>query len=49
MNTELPFHRAKILIVDDEPLTVQLLENMLHTAGYTRIRTTTDERQTLNT
>lgn len=49
MNTELPFHQAKILIVDDEPSTVKLLEDMLHMAGYTRIRNTTDERQAMTT
>lgn len=35
---------AKILIVDDQPVNVTLLETMLKDAGYTRITTTTDPR-----
>jgi putative two-component system response regulator len=48
MATDLPFHQAKILIMDDSPSTVKLLEDMLHRAGYTRIRHTTEERQALS-
>ena len=36
---------AKILIVDDEPANVQLLEQVLEEAGYTRLRTTTQARE----
>src|SRR5436305_13475403 len=35
----------KILIVDDKPANVQLLEQVLEEAGYTRIRTTTRARE----
>jgi len=35
---------ASILIVDDQPANVQLLEQMLRAAGYQRITTTTDPR-----
>ncbi|MHB8340945.1 MAG: EAL domain-containing protein [Mycobacteriales bacterium] len=36
---------AQILIVDDEPANVRLLERILHREGYTRLHTTTDSRQ----
>ena len=36
---------AKILIVDDEPANVKLLDNMLRQAEYTSIKTTTDSRE----
>ena len=39
----------KILVVDDEPLNVALLEDMLSTSGYTRIRSLTDSRQVIST
>lgn len=32
---------AKILVVDDQPLNVTLLEELLHNAGYTRVTSTT--------
>ncbi len=35
---------SKILIVDDEPANVKLLDNMLRQAEYTSIKTTTDSR-----
>ncbi|MGH7277551.1 MAG: hybrid sensor histidine kinase/response regulator [Candidatus Rokuibacteriota bacterium] len=38
---------AKILIVDDEPANVRLLERLLVAASYTRLRSTTDARQAL--
>jgi signal transduction histidine kinase len=38
-------NQAKILIVDDKPANVQLLEQVLEEAGYTRIRTTTQARE----
>jgi putative two-component system response regulator len=33
--------QGKILVVDDEPASVLLLERMLHGAGYTQVRSTT--------
>jgi serine phosphatase RsbU (regulator of sigma subunit) len=36
---------AKILVVDDKPANVCLLEGMLRVAGYTSIESTTDPRQ----
>lgn len=36
---------AKILIVDDEPDNVKILEKMLRLAGYTYLQTTTDSRK----
>jgi putative two-component system response regulator len=38
---------ARILIVDDEPANVLLLERLLETAGYTTLKSTTDPRETL--
>lgn len=39
----------KILIVDDEPTNVALLEDMLSEAGYTRFKSLTDSRLALET
>jgi signal transduction histidine kinase len=36
---------GKILILDDEPANVRLLEKILNRAGHTRLRSTTDPRQ----
>jgi len=36
---------ARILIADDEPTNVRLLERLLSQAGYTNVRATTDSRQ----
>jgi putative two-component system response regulator len=36
--------KMKILVVDDEPLNVALLEDMLGGAGYTRLQSVTDSR-----
>ena len=36
---------SKILIVDDEPANVKLLDKILQKEGYTSIRTTTDSRE----
>ncbi|MDH3601341.1 MAG: response regulator, partial [Candidatus Tectomicrobia bacterium] len=47
METALSFQQAKILIVDDEASIVALLEEMLTMAGYTQVRTTTDERRAI--
>jgi signal transduction histidine kinase len=38
---------ARILIVDDEPANVRLLERLLQREGYTNLRSTTDARQAL--
>ena len=43
------FGRMKILIVDDEPLNVALLEDMLSEAGYKQIRSVIDSRLALAT
>jgi putative two-component system response regulator len=42
---ELPVKDASILIVDDEPVNVRLLERMLQSAGYVHIISTTDARR----
>ncbi|HKW99497.1 MAG TPA: HD domain-containing phosphohydrolase [Bryobacteraceae bacterium] len=39
--------QAHILIVDDQPANVQLLERLLQTAGYSNFLSTTDPRQVL--
>lgn len=36
---------AKILVVDDEPAIVMMLEDLLNAAGFTTVRSTTDARQ----
>lgn len=36
---------ARILVVDDEPANVRVLERLLQRAGYDRIRTTSDSRE----
>lgn len=41
------FRRLKILIVDDEPVNVALLEDMLRTSGYHRIQSVVDSRTAL--
>jgi putative two-component system response regulator len=40
---------ARILIVDDQPSNVLLLERMLHRAGYTSLKAITDSREALAT
>ena len=47
MIPELTLSRMKILIVDDEPANVALLQYMLISAGYTRLQSTGDSRQAL--
>jgi signal transduction histidine kinase len=37
--------QSRILIVDDEPVNVRLLERMLNEAGYLNLQSTTDPRQ----
>src|SRR2546430_16328007 len=39
--------KSRILIVDDEPANVLLLERILQTGGYTNLNKTTDSRQVL--
>src|SRR6476646_10877000 len=39
--------KMKILIVDDEPANVALLEDMLGEQGYTHLKSTTDSRRVL--
>lgn len=41
--------KMKILVVDDEPVNVVLLEEMLAEAGYTRVQGITDSRMALDT
>ena len=41
----LPFEQARILIVDDLPANIALLEEMLQQAGYTHVSSTTDPSQ----
>ncbi|MBF0470833.1 MAG: response regulator [Gammaproteobacteria bacterium] len=40
-------YQLKILIVDDEPVNVEILEQMLEDEGYENLRSTTDPRQVL--
>ena len=47
MITEEQFHRAKILIVDDEPANIRLLEGLLKGKGYACIESVTDPRKVL--
>ena len=39
--------QARILVVDDEPANVRLLERMLAEAGYRHVKSTTDSRQVI--
>src|SRR5438132_7108934 len=43
------FGKMKILIIDDEPSNVVLLEELLSEAGYKQIRSVTDSRLALET
>ena len=45
MIPELALSKMKILIVDDEPANVALLQYMLISSGYTRLESATDSRQ----
>ena len=47
-NTAL-YSRMKILVIDDEPANVALLEDMLSEGGYTRVKSVTDSRVALET
>ena len=42
MNTEFNILHATVLIVDDQPVNVQLLEQLLAGAGYTQVSSTTN-------
>jgi len=44
-----PYSKMKILILDDEPANVALLEAMLADAGYSRVKSLTDSRVALET
>jgi DNA-binding response OmpR family regulator len=41
--------KMKILIVDDEPINIALLEELLFEAGYKQVRSVTDSRLALDT
>jgi DNA-binding response OmpR family regulator len=43
------YSRMKILIIDDEPANVALLEDMLSEGGYARVKSVTDSREALET
>ena len=43
------FPKMKILIIDDEPLNVALLEDILTAVGYRQFRSVTDSRTALDT
>jgi len=45
MITPTDVRRARVLIVDDQPVNVQLLEYLLKTTGYEHVHSTTDPRQ----
>jgi putative two-component system response regulator len=40
-----PFRNARILVVDDEPANVEILQRILTRAGFYRVESTTDSRQ----
>lgn len=40
-------HRMKILIIDDEAVSVRMLEELLHRRGYTRTRGLTNSREAM--
>lgn len=47
---EIALHpKMKILVIDDEPLNVALLEDMLSGSGYTRVQSLTDSRLAIKT
>ncbi len=49
MNSDTLLHGMKILVVDDEPVNVALLEDILAENGYTRVHSTTDSQLALET
>jgi PAS domain S-box-containing protein len=48
MITPADVRRARVLIVDDQPVNVQLLEYLLKTTGYENVHSTTDPRQVVS-
>ena len=44
-NSSVEYAHARLLIVDDEPVNILLLESILSDAGYTNLRSTSDPRQ----
>ena len=48
MITQAEVRRARILVVDDQPVNVQLLEYLLKTTGYENVHSTTDPRQVVS-
>src|SRR5207237_8062676 len=49
MISEPLLHRMKILVVDDDRMTVTLLEQLLQRHGYSRVMGMTDSREALET
>lgn len=49
MISEPLLHRMKILIIDDERITVSLLEQLLQQRGYSRVLGVTDSRKAVET
>src|SRR5258708_9919348 len=47
MVSEPELHRMKILVIDDDRMTVSLLEQLLQRHGYSRVMGITDSRQAL--
>lgn len=43
------YAKMKILVIDDEPANVALLEDMLFEGGYTRVKSVTDSRLAMET
>ena len=43
------YSKMKILVIDDEPANVALLEDMLADGGYTRVKSVTDSRLAIET
>ena len=43
------YSKMKILVIDDEPANVALLEDMLSEGGYTRVKSVTDSRLAMET
>ena len=43
------YSKMKILVIDDEPANVALLEDMLADGGYTRVKSVTDSRLAMET
>ena len=43
------YSKMKILVIDDEPMNVALLEAMLSDSGYTRVKGVTDSRLAMDT